>query len=677
MADFDAVQVSFNVGEISPDVYARVDLNGKYPYAVKKLKNFIPQAHGPATRRMGTEFIAEAKHHDKKCRLMPFEFNTEQAYVLEFGDLYIRFFADGGVLGAPYEVVTGYTEAQVQDLDSAQLNDTMYIAHPDVTQRKLVRSGHTSWAISNITFISGPADWSVGNGYPRSVTFDNDRLWWAGSPGFPQKLWGTKVGIYTDHGVSTPLVDDDALALTVNTAQANAIQWIRSSRKFAIGTTGAEYWLTSSAGDGPITALSKQRVPGSFYGCHDVKPVIVGGRILFLRRHGKTVQELAYNWEQDSFTGEEANLLARHLTRNDPIVDMAFQREPHRVLWCVLESGKLISMTYYPEHKVYGWAQHDTDGFFESVAVIPGDNEDEVWFAIRRVISGSTKRYIERMAESFKPEMWEDTTDAFFVDSGLSYDARRTVSTLAYTNPGVFTVTGHGYSDGDEITVRAQYPESYYRHENGRWVCSVDEDQNLNRERYTVFNSTANTFQVKDEDGNLVDLSSHYQADSVTVGKNITTVSGLSHLEGKELSILADGEDVSGLTVSGGSVTLSRSASVIHAGLPYESDIVTLPPTILTKTGSLQGQIMQHKNLLLQIHESLGFKYGRNQDNLVDEEFSDDSVWAGLPAPLYSGYTRELSFQGNDTRDATILIRQDQPLPLTILAILSQVEVGG
>ncbi len=763
MSDLDYVQRSFNVGEISPDVYARMDLEGKYPHAVKTLKNFISMAHGPAVRRMGTEFIAEAKNHDKKCRLVPFEFNTDQAYILEYGDLYIRYFMDGGVIGAPYETVSTYTEAMLPDLDFTQMNDTMYIAHQEVAQRTLVRSGHASWALSDIDFIEGPflpknlttttltpsattgsititasavtginddqgfldgdvgrligidyggnwgvaeitavtstilvsatvvvdfnnntakthwklGAWSEYTGYPKTVTFDNDRLCWACSPTQPQSIWLSKVGIYIDHGISSPLVDDDALDLTVNTTKANAIQWIESARKFAIGTTGAEFWLTSATGDGPITALSKQRSPGSFYGCQDIKPVSVGGTIIFVRRHGKALQELAYNWEEDAFTGEDLTLLARHLTRTDPIIDMTFQREPFRVLWCVLESGRLISLTYYREHKVYGWAQHDTDGLFESVACIPGENENEVWFVVKRTIGGSTKRYIERMAESFKPDVHEDTTDAFYVDSGLTYDERQTVESISYANPGVFTLTSHGYSDGDSITVRAQYPDSYYKKVDGRWTCTVDEDENLNRERYEVYSSTANTFQVKDEDGNVVDLSSHVEADVVTVGENISTVTGLSHLEGKEVSILADGEDVSGKTVTSGSITLGRSASVIHVGLSYTSDIETLPPTIFTQQGSLQGALMQYKNLVLQIHESLGFSYGLDQDSLVPYEFADDSVPSGLPAPLFSGFTDEISFEGEDTREATMLIRQDQPLPLTVMAILSQVEIGG
>jgi len=752
----DFAQVSFNVGVVSPEVKARIDLDGKYPYALKELKNFIPLAHGPVTRRMGLEFIAEAKNHDKECRLVPFEFNTEQAYILEYGDLYIRFFKDGGVIGAPYEVVTTYTEALLQGLDFAQLNDTQYIACSSKLPRTLVRSDHASWAISDITHETGPfiaqnststtlapsattggititasavtginndqgfistdvgrlvaiengaplewgiaritsitsttvvnatvvddfgattamptwklGAWSDTTGFPKTVTFDNDRLCWA----YLQTLWLSKVGLYADHGVSEPLVDDDALALTINTAKANTIQWIESAQKFAIGTTGAEWWLTSASGEGPITATSKYRSLGSSHGCEDVAPVSVGDTILFTKRHGHALQELEYTYESNSFRGEEASLLISQLLRDEKILQMDFQEVPHRVLWCVTESGKLFSLTYYKEHKVYGWAWHETEGLFESVAVIPGTPEDEVWFVVKRTVNGSTKRYIERMAESFKPGKHDDTTDAFYVDSGLSLDNRQTIESISYANPGVITVTGHGYSDGDSITIRALYEDDKY----GVDGYIDDEDKNLHYERFTVYAKTANTFQLKDVSDTVMDLTNHYEVVSATVAENVTSISGLSHLEGESVTVMADGSDAEGLkTVSGGAITLTASASVIHVGLGYTSDLETLPQIVPLNSGVSMGQVNQIKNLILMLDESLGFNYGPAFNDLKEYDLTTDAVPLGRPAQLFHGFTDEISFGGPDDRAPTVCIRQGQPLPLKILAILTDVEV--
>ena len=87
-------QTSFNAGELSPQLYGRPDL-AKYENGVKQLFNMVCLPHGPATRRMGTEFVARVKDHSKIVKLFEYEFSTEQAYILEFGENYIRFFMDG------------------------------------------------------------------------------------------------------------------------------------------------------------------------------------------------------------------------------------------------------------------------------------------------------------------------------------------------------------------------------------------------------------------------------------------------------------------------------------------------------------------------------------------------------------------------------------------------------
>jgi hypothetical protein len=149
---------TFNAGEWSPALYGRIDLD-KYRNACRQIENFVLLAQGPATRRPGTEFVAHSKS-DGVVRLIPFEFSTAQAYVIEAGDGYFRFYMNGGRIetapGTAYEIATPYTAADVKRLKWAQSADILFLCHPDFKPRKLARAGHTNWSLSEIDFQDGP-----------------------------------------------------------------------------------------------------------------------------------------------------------------------------------------------------------------------------------------------------------------------------------------------------------------------------------------------------------------------------------------------------------------------------------------------------------------------------------------------------------------------------------------
>ncbi len=159
MAKATSIQTSFTSGEISPRLLGRVDLDQYYAGAGTCL-NFALMPHGGVVKRSGLRFIAEAKHHDRKCRLVPFEFSTEQAYVIEAGDGYFRFFKDGGQIvdtaGAPYEIASPYAAADLAELSWAQSADTLFLCHPRHQPRTLTRTGHTSWTLSVLELVDGP-----------------------------------------------------------------------------------------------------------------------------------------------------------------------------------------------------------------------------------------------------------------------------------------------------------------------------------------------------------------------------------------------------------------------------------------------------------------------------------------------------------------------------------------
>jgi hypothetical protein len=154
MADLRAYQPSFTAGELSPALGARVDL-AKYSTGLRTAINLFIHPHGGASNRAGTEFVTEVKNSADTTRLIPFEFNTEQTYRLEFGDKYFRVIRDGGLIlkdGSPYEVVTPYAHGDVFDLNFVQDADVMYICHPDYKVHKVSRLADDSWSIEEVSF---------------------------------------------------------------------------------------------------------------------------------------------------------------------------------------------------------------------------------------------------------------------------------------------------------------------------------------------------------------------------------------------------------------------------------------------------------------------------------------------------------------------------------------------
>ncbi|MCO1435448.1 hypothetical protein [Burkholderia multivorans] len=159
-----AQQVSFDAGELSPLLGARVDI-AKYPNGCKVMENFIATVQGPAVRRGGKRYVAGVKDSSKQAWLLPFIVSDGIAYMLEFGDHYIRFYVDRGQLvnsGAPVEIATPYALADLVTEDgtfairATQSADTMYLFHGAYPTQKLLRTSATTFELQSVTFVGGP-----------------------------------------------------------------------------------------------------------------------------------------------------------------------------------------------------------------------------------------------------------------------------------------------------------------------------------------------------------------------------------------------------------------------------------------------------------------------------------------------------------------------------------------
>ena len=215
--------------------------------------------------------------------------------------------------------------------------------------------------------------------------------------------------------------DDDAITLTLLARKVNDIQWLSSGRRLLVGTGGEEWWAAGPSDTEPITPSDHVARKDSAWGSERIMPVNIGDVVFYVQRGGKTVRELIYDYQKDKYISSDLNVLSEHLTKDYKVTAMAYQQNPYQVLWCVRSDGTVLALTYLKEHDVFGWSKHTFggDGVVESVAVIPGNPEDEVWFVIKRTVDSSVVRYVERLTDF---NFGTDIDDAFFVDCGLSYN---------------------------------------------------------------------------------------------------------------------------------------------------------------------------------------------------------------------------------------------------------------
>jgi hypothetical protein len=427
------LQTSFNSGVLDPRLASRTDLKHFYQGA-EEAENVITMPQGGIKRRPGFKYIAGTASNNE-ARLASFAFNVEQTYLLVFTNLSVAVYKDG-VHQA--NVTTPYTTAQLFELQWTQSADTMILVHEDHAPRKLVRGGsHTSWTLSTITLTNIPtydfgsgavAVWSAAQGWPKSATFYQGRLWFGGSKTRPQTLWGSKTNDFYNFDDGTSL-DDEGIDLTLDTDQVNAITSVYAGRHLQIFTTGGEFTIQ----DVPITPAKVAVRRETLFGSSAVPPKTIDGSVIFIDRTGKSVRESLFSYNEDSYTSGTVSLLASHLL-NAPVdmdVSKGTATDDANYVYFVNGDGTVAVYNTLRAQEVSGWTKWTTTGDIESVAVVV----DEVYFVVKRTINGSTVRYLEQL----DPDSYTDANKTVTLGS-----AGTAVTGLTHLNGQVSRVRADG-----------------------------------------------------------------------------------------------------------------------------------------------------------------------------------------------------------------------------------------
>ncbi len=769
------IQPSFSAGEMAPSTFGRVDLS-RYYTGLKTCKNFVVMPEGGARNRSGFKFLAETRLSNRKSRLIPFQFSTEQTYAIEVGHQYMRFFTNGGALlngSSVYEIATPYQEADIAALNFTQSADVLTLVHPSYPPKELKRLGPTNWTLTDISFtpsiaaptgltatprIGGAGDtttfryvvtavsineaseesqpsapasvaswdnkagatlsWAAvagtdhynvykennGSGVfgfigqadgvtfvdnnispekddtppsydnpflngnnPGVVGYYQQRLVFAASASKPQTLWMSRVGSFHNFGFSTPAKDDDAITLTIASRQVNRIRALVPLKELLVLTSGAEVTITGDATG--IKPTNVQAIFQSYIGSSSIAPAVYGNTALYVQARGQKLSDLSYSYTSDGFQGQDLTVLSSHLVRGFEIKDMALAQAPDSVLWAVRNDGVLLGFTYLPSQQVFSWHRHETDGEFESVVSIPEGDEDAIYVIVRRTVAGSKRRYVERL-QSRQLDQFNSGDypydRAFFVDSGLTYDGRQSVTAQLnggtdwkYPNPLTLNTSGPVFNAG--MVGRSVILYGGGDGKNIGDILTARITGYTSQSRVTVEPQTSVPVSLRDTDATRWGLAA-------------TTVSGLSHLEGKTVSILSDGNVSPQQTVNGGAITLDSPSLVVHVGLPITADFETLDLTI-GSTPAFLGAMKKINEVVVITEQSRGIFVGNDAQHL--REYKQRSTEGyGQPISLLTGRAEVIIPAKWDTA-GRVFIRQTDPLPLSILGVMLNVQAGG
>lgn len=513
----------------------------------------------------------------------------------------------------------------------------------------------------NATYKWAFEAWGNTQGYPSAVAYYQQRIVFANTPAQPQTVWMSRTGAFPDFGTSNPTVDDDAITFTIASRQVNAVRHMLSLDKLVLLTSGSE-WVVGGGDNDIVTPSAIATKIQGYRGSSTLPPIAIGNTALYLQDKGSTVRDLGYEFSSDSYTGNDLTVLSSHLVEGHQITDWTYQQTPNSVVWAVRDDGVLLGMTYMREQQVIGWHRHDTDGEVESVCCISEGTEDALYLAIKRTIGGVTKRYVERMNTRF----FTDIKDAFFVDSGLTYDGRNTNTAhhITLTTSGnwtfnggnTFTLTSHvAHFEVADIGSEIHMPA-----DDGRILRLLITARSTNK----IVTVTANRDVPEELQGTEVTNWAHARK----------SFSGLDHIEGKTVSILADGHVAPQQAVTSGDITLGVAAAVVHVGLPYESDFETLDLNI-NAAETIRDKQKNVPAVSMLVRKSRGIFAGKDADNLVEykqratENYDD-------PVSSLTGLA-EIRIPSNWNKNGRVFVRQSDPLPLSILAVIPEVSVGG
>lgn len=741
---------NFTAGQLSPKLDGRTDLT-KYYNGAKTLNNFTIQPHGGATRRPGTVFIHEVKDSSQEVRLIPFEFSTIQTYILEFGNQYIRFYKDKGIITESavsisgitqanpavvtatshgynngdhviinsvtgmvevngktfkvankttntfelqdvdgnnidsssfttyasggsvfriYEIASPYAAADVAQLKFAQSADIMYLVHPDYAVRKLTRTGHTSWSLTEVEFNIPP--FQVHNFETTTLTASHTVVGHTATftasstvginhgDGFKSTDVGRAIHFNDGHAIITSFTSTTEVDALVKVALGAGI----ANTDWALGS------FSDTTGHPSCVTFFEQRLV--FAGTNEEPQALFFSKVneyenfddgyhtsvtdtsaMFYTIASNNVNSIRFLSAQRSLiAGTVGGEFVVSAGTSQPITPTNIQIQRQTSYGCANNDAVQISnVTMFiqrAKRKIRELTySFDFDSYVAPDMTILSENVTE---------SGIKELSYQQEPDSI---LWGARLDGKLI--GLTYQrAEEVVGWHIHELGGSFGSDSFGHVENIATIPGDVNEDDLY--------LVVKRTVNGSTRRYIEYLTDYN-FGTNIEDAFFVDSGLSYN------GSATTTVSGLDHLEGQTVSILADGATHPDKTVSNGSITLDRSATKIHIGLPYTSLLQTMRIEAGAAEGVAQGQTKRIHDVTIRLLESVGVEIGSSLDNMERIPFRSSADPMDVAIPPFSG-DKQVEFRGDFETDGYIYVRQTQPLPINIIGIYPRVTTN-
>ena len=750
MAKQTVAFTNFTAGELSPRLDGRTDLN-KYFNGTKTLENMLIHPHGGASRRSGTKFIHEVKTSSAQTRLIPFEFSTTQTYIMEFGNNYIRFYKDQGIITESNKTISGATQAnpgvitatshgysngdhviitsvvgmtelngktfkvankttntfEIQDVDGNNVNttgytaygsagvankiyeiaspyatadlptikfaqsaDLMYLVHPGYAIRKLSRSGHTDWSLTTPSLVTSEDKTvsAVTKANPGVVTTSADH-------GLSEGDFVT----FTDIGGMTQL---NGNVYKVGTVGSSTTFNLQDSDGNDLNTSS--YGTFSAGGSDKVNKLTDP-VLNTTTDYFPSSVTFFEQRLVFAGSNNDP-QTLWFSksGSYENFTTGSADADAMVYTIASNKVNAIRYMSAQRSLIVGTVGGEFVvsgSGTTLPITPTNVQIQKQSSYGAANVDAVQIEN---VTMFLQRA-----KRKIRELTYNLNIDQYQAQDMTLLAehisDGGITEMAyQQEPDSILWCVRSDGTLLGLTYARTEQVV-------GWHRHILGgvfgsdqavvESVASIPADSNED-ELYIIVKRTINSVTRRYvEHLTLFDYGTD-QTDAFYVDSGLTysggattSISGLDHLEGQSVTILADGATHPNKTVSGGGITLDRSSTKVHIGLPFTSLLQTMRIESQGNEGTSQSKTKRINEVTLRLHETVGVEVGASLTDMERIPFRSSAAAMDTAVPLFTG-DKQVEFRDDFNTDGHVFVRQTQPLPLTLLSIYPMLTVN-
>jgi hypothetical protein len=649
---------SFTAGEISPRLEGRVNIE-KYKEGLSDLTNMVVMPHGGVTRRPGTEYLGEVKSSSVKTRLVPFQFKTTDTYILEFGNQVMRVFRNGlQVLVSASKSITAITKASPGVLTSSSHGysngDEIYVE----SIGGMTELNGRNYRVANVTTNTFTLQDLFGN----AINTTSFTTYTSG---------GTATEIYE---TATPYAEADLFDLRF-VQSADTMYIVHPSydvRTLTRTDHNAWTFATVSFSGSPSPGLS---------GANNRPSVVTffEQRLVFANTNNnpQTIW-FSKNGDYTNFTVGTADDDALIYTIASNQVNAIRYLSATRVLTIGTSGGEYVltatndgpitpTTTLIRKYSNYGSAQ-----------VEPVQVADVTLFAQRGARKLREFRYAGEVntAGYQAPDMTilaEHITEGGLVQFAYQQEPDSVIWCIRADG----TLLGLTYRREEEVV-------AWHKHVIGgvfgsgqavvESIATLPTDSGED-ELYMIVKRTVNSVTkryvevLKTFDFGS-DTTAAFFVDSGLVysGGAVTSLSGLYHLEGQTVNILANGATHPDKTVSNGSVSLDFSTTTAAIGYGYTSSMQTLRIESGSVDGTSQGKPKRIHAITLRIYESVGIEVGNDSAEIDRIPFRDSSMNMDEAIPLFTG-DKNIEFKGGFDDDDRIYVQQSQALPLTVLGL--------